>query len=318
MMMKVLGQLLLSSLLIRALPTTTLSAFPTVDLDAWDRFAPPVSAQALLPFAADTVVYPIKNDPNSYGIVLSAPSAIVVDAGSGMMLFGKDPDVVRPIGSITKLMTAIVFLETSPDLAKNVTLDATEDFVGGGRVYLAFNDPLPLRSILAASLVGSDNSATQSLARFSGMSTDDFVAKMNAKAKELKMERSSFSDPTGVDTYNMATARDIVKLLQAAQTHPEIRDYTTRPTVTLSQQSGATVTIENTDGLLVSSLNQTPYNILAGKTGYLPQAGYSLATMVEQDGHPIYALVLGASSKEAREVEVKSLAMWAFKTYTWP
>lgn len=314
---KVLAQFLLSSLLLHALPTTSLSAFPTVDMDAWDRFAPPLSAASVLPTSPDSVSYPVKNDPSSYGVVLSAPSAIIVDAGSGMMLFGKDPDVVRPIGSITKLMTAIVFLETNPDLSQLVTLDATQDFVGGGRVYLAFQDPLSLRSVLGASLVGSDNTATQSLARFSGLTTEAFVQRMNEKAAALGMDRSSFSDPTGVDNDNMATARDVVRLLREAQTHPEIRDFTTRPSFTITQQSGTSVTIDNTDGLLTSSLNTTPYRIVAGKTGFLPQAGYGLSTMVEKDGHALFVLVLGASSKQAREIEVKSLAMWAYQVYTW-
>jgi D-alanyl-D-alanine endopeptidase (penicillin-binding protein 7) len=273
---------------------------------------------ATLPTAAMRENYPVKVDVNSYGIVTSAKSAMVMDAKSGMVLLAKNPDQVRSIGSVTKLMTAIVFLEAQPDLTQSVTLDAERDLVTGGRIYLAFNDPLTLEEVFAAAMVGSDNTAANSLVRFSGLSTEEFIARMNAKAQELGMAESTFADPTGINTYNLSTARDLVKLLAFASTFEPIKKYSTLAKLSVTHQSGREVLIDNTDGLLGGYLDQAPYDIIAGKTGYLPQAGYLLTTAVAKDDHEIYVLVMGANSKEERELEVKGLANWAFSTFRWP
>ncbi len=314
MIAKVLAQIVFAGSMLQFFPA---------DLSAWQR--PLASASnysltslaATLPTAPTRENYPVKVDADSYGIVTSAKSAMVVDAASGMVLLAKNPDQVRSIGSVTKLMTAVVFLETNPDLAQLVTLEA-DDLVTGGRIYLAFNDPLSLEEIFAAAMVGSDNSAANSLARFSGLTTDEFVARMNAKAQELGMSDSTFADPTGINTYNMSTARDLVKLLAEASKFEPIKKYSTMSKLSVTHESGREVLIDNTDGLLGGFLDQDPYDILAGKTGYLPQAGYLLTTALAKNGNEIYVLVLGADSKDGRELEVKGLANWAFQTFKWP
>lgn len=315
MIAKVLAQIVFAGSMLQFFPA---------DLSAWQQ---PVdsstnyslaSLAATLPTPTTRDNYPIKTDADSYGIVTSAKSAMVVDADSGMVLLAKNPDQVRSIGSVTKLMTAVVFLETNPNLTSLVTLDSDLDLVTGGRIYLAFNDPLSLEEVFAAAMVGSDNTAANSLARFSGLSDDDFVDRMNAKAQELGMKDSNFVDPTGINTYNMSTARDLVKLLAFASNFEPIKKYSTLSKLAVTHQSGREVLIDNTDGLLNGFLDQDPYDIIAGKTGYLPQAGYLLTTAVAKNGHEIYVLVLGADSKEGRELEVKGLANWAFQTFKWP
>ena len=138
-----------------------------------------------LPAASERAVYPVKVDASSFGAVVFARSAIVVDDASGMVLYAKHPDQLRTIGSVTKLMSALVFLDQDPDLNQYVKLDSKIDLVSGGRVYLNFNDALKLSDVLAASMVGSDNSATKSFIRISGLSKEEFIAKMNEKAHEL-------------------------------------------------------------------------------------------------------------------------------------
>jgi serine-type D-Ala-D-Ala endopeptidase (penicillin-binding protein 7) len=262
--------------------------------------------------------YPTKIDEESFGIVTSARSHLVQDAHSGMTLVAKHPYQVRSIGSLTKLMTAMVFLDQQPVLNEFVSLDPEIDLVTGGRVYFGFYDALELEDVLAGSLVGSDNTATESLMRFSGLSEEVFIQAMNEKAISLGMDDSQFTDPTGIDATNMSTASDIVKLLRAAEEYPLIADYSTRPTITITQESGRTVLIENTNTLLTGILTEGSGEILVGKTGFLPQAGYVLAAAIEQDGDKVYVVVMGAESKDARANEVKGLALWAFKTFAWP
>lgn len=272
---------------------------------------------ASLPLARTVDRSPVKVDVNSLGIVTTAPSTIVMDVATGDVLYAKQPDQLRTIGSVTKLMTALVFLEQEPDLSQVVQM-GSEDIVYGGRIYLALNDDIPLEDVFAASLVGSDNSATEMLMKSSGLTEEEFIHRMNEKALELGMVSTHFSDVTGLDPKNMSTARDLTQLLFAAESNGKIKQYTTSSEVTVQHASGRTVTIENTNGVLDSYLNTGDFSVEVGKTGYLPQAGYVLATMMKEQQHDIFVVVLGSDSKESRVAEVKGLADWAFRTFSWP
>lgn len=321
MLFKILGQLLVATTLVSIFPTDA-SVFEyragagTLE-QTFMSASELTAAYAALP-EADARDYPVKVDLDSQGIVTTAQSALVVDDESGAVLFQKHPDALRSIGSVTKLMAALVFMEQGPDLDQQVTLDPEVDYVGGGRVYLAYHTPTALRDVMAASLIGSDNTATQSLVRFSGLSNEAFVARMNEKARELGMIQSVFVDATGISANNMSTARELVLLLKAAEANETIGYFTRQASMTITQASGRSAMIENTNALLTSFMNENPYSISGGKTGYLPQAGYVLATTVEHDGHKVHVVVMGAESKDARVNEAKGLAYWAFKTFEWP
>lgn len=321
MLLKVLGQVLIATTLVHIFPTDASvfeyqvgeGALEQTVLSAMEIEA----AYAALP-EAETRDYPVKVDLDSHGIVTTAWSALVVDDESGAVLFQKHPDALRSIGSVTKLMAALVFMEQNPDLSQYVALDPDLDYVPGGRVYLGYFNELLLQDVLAASLVGSDNTATQSLIRFSGLTEEDFIARMNEKADELAMVQTEFFDATGLDANNMSTARELVMLLKTAEQNEVIAYYTQQPSVTITQVSGRTVTIDNTNSLLTTFMNEYPYSVSGGKTGYLPQAGYVLATTVENSGNRVHVIVMGAESKDARANEAKGLAYWAFKTFEWP
>jgi len=272
-----------------------------------------------LPVADERPIdYPVKVDKDSYGIVTTAKSALVMDVDSGMMMYAKRPQQIRSIGSVTKLMSALIFLDQNPVLSRVVQLDSDQDLVYGGRIYLNFNDGISLEDLLGASLVGSDNSATKSLARFVDLTEEDFVAKMNEKARELGMVNTRFADLTGLDAGNVSTTHDLTKLLIAAESEVIVKKYMQSPAITVRQSSGTSIQIDNTNATLKSYLNEGDFSIEAGKTGFLPQAGYVLATIVGEGDHRIFVVVLGADSAEDRFVEVKGLSSWAFKTFKWP
>ncbi len=321
MIVRSLGQLLLAVSLFRLAP------FDASVLEARvnpDRANPEISHLMLaagrvhLPSSpSKEIPPPKKRDTASFGVVTSADSVIVVDGASGATLYAEEPDDVRPMGSITKLMSAMVFLDTEPNLDQSVKL-IQDDYVGGGKMYLQFNDPFPLRAVLGASLVGSDNTATNALARLSGMTNDEFIAKMNEKAATLGMASTHFVDISGLSSENASTARELSLMLRTAKTYDVIRGYMTKQNYTAVSQTGFTSSIPSTDTLLTSSLNTGDYKITAGKTGFIPQAGYCLATGVQFEGHEVFIVVLGAQKIDDRFADASALARWSFNTFVWP
>lgn len=260
---------------------------------------------------------PVKVDRDSLGVVTTAKSAIIVDAKTGVLLYGEKPYDVRAIGSVTKLMAVMVFLDTAPDLTKTVTLDPKTDLVTGGRQYVAFYEPIKLYDVLGAVLVGSDNSATQSLVRFSGLTEEEFIRKMNEKALELGLAKTFFTDPTGIEATNVSTALDLSRLLSKVAEYDQMTEFMQASSFTFTQ-GDSTVQVEATNDALRAYQGNTLYKITAGKTGYLPESGYVLISTVQHEGHAVHVVVMGASSRENRSVELRALAEWAFRVYKWP
>lgn len=274
------------------------------------------STEAVLPEARLARRGPRKIRENSHGIVTTAMSALVVDDASGETLFMKRPNHQRSIGSVTKLVAAMVFLDTNPDLDASVRLDPQLDLVLGGRQFVPFYRDIDLFDVLAAAMIGSDNSATKSLMRFSGLTDEEFIAAMNVKAAELGMHHSRFTDPTGIEATNISTARDMIALLEGLERYPDLQDLTTMISYPIRYADGS-ITVSSTNGVLGSYLNSAPYDMLGGKTGYLPEAGFVLISSVERDGNIVHIAVMGAESRDAREKELRALAEWAFETYSW-
>ena len=322
MITRVIAQMLMAFTVLRVVPVDAANlewqlGIPTTPNALAAPLLSLTSTPITLPLAGERILPPKKTDLSSYGVVTDAQSVFVADTASGAALFAKNADDVRPIGSITKLMTALVFLDTDPDLTSWVKI-IDEDYVGGGRVNLNFGDGITLRNVLGASVVGSDNTATKSLSRFSGLSYEDFIAAMNAKAKSLGMASSSFTEVTGIDSGNVSTAHDLMLLLAEAKKQDILVRFMTTQRLPISHASGLAVTVESTDMLFNSILDSGEYAITGGKTGYIPEAGYCFITTVNHDGDEIFVAVLGASSSLDRFADTKALAMWAFSTFTWP
>jgi len=286
----------------------------TVDVEQLIQWAANPNAR----LASAAYKAPQKVDQNSLGIVTTAVSALVLDLGSGKVLFEKNANEIRSIGSITKLMTAYVALQSELDLDA-LAFVSDSDLREGGHLYLYLNDQVTVRELMQASLVGSDNSATIALARLTGLSSEQFVQKMNLTAFEIGLTKTTFADPTGLSVQNRSTTHDIIRLLKVVLSDPEIKQATTTATSYFTSMSGRDYVVPNTNELLTSFINQDPYQIVGGKTGYLPEAGYCLAIQAQQDqGRDIYVVVLGSDTKEDRFREVKGLTQWVYDTYNWP
>jgi len=261
---------------------------------------------------------PTKTDVTSVGVVTSAVSALVMDRRTGEILYEKNSDQARSVGSITKLMTAYVFLKGNPDLDAKAAI-VSNDLRYGGIQHIKLNDEVAVRNLLYASLVGSDNSATAALARLSGLPLGDFIARMNEAAAEFGMQNTTFADTTGLSSQNRSIAPDIAKLLDQVLGSEVIMDATQQPSISFVGASGRTYFIESTDELLGSYLNQEPYEIIGAKTGFLPEAGYCLGTVFSRQGRSeIIVVALGSETKQGRFQDVKSLAAWVYKVFEWP
>ena len=257
---------------------------------------------------------PYRLNNGSLGVKLTAVSAMVVDKKTGSVLWQKNPAEARPLASLTKLLTALVFLDHNPGWETEITIQQS-DYREGGRIRIYNGERMYVRDLFNASLVASSNNATAALARSTGLSEEEFAGAMNRKAAELGMSDSEFFEPPGLDPANKSTAVDIIKLAQAALTNPFIIAATSQPDYHFSIiNAPRNYTLENTDRLLNSYLK-----ITSGKTGYLDEAGYCLVSSVQGgQGQEVLVVVLGSESEDSRFAEVKALAQWAFDNYRWP
>ena len=226
-----------------------------------------------------------------------ARCAVVMDPVTGTVLYQKNADRSAPIASITKLMTAMVFLEQKPNLLRDVEV-TREELYKGGHTQLREHETLPLGDLLHMSLMCSDNVATRVIARESGLSRGDFLARMNAKAAELELRDTRFVEPTGLDENNISTASDVAHLLQAAAGQPLIHSITTTSSYEFSTGRRDHL-INNTNRLLKSR-----YQILGGKTGFINESGYCFVTWLRADGRDLIAVVLGAPTNATRFADV--------------
>jgi D-alanyl-D-alanine endopeptidase (penicillin-binding protein 7) len=261
---------------------------------------------------------PTRKEDASLGVEVSAKAAIVMDVDSGAVLFEKNVDEPLPIASLTKLVTAMTYLDTKPDLSKAVDI-LPEDMGTIGSSELKAGDTLPAGDVFQAMLVGSLNESADALARLS-MGREAFVAAMNRKAQSLGMLDSHFVDPSGLDSLNHASAHDVALALKAASAYPEIRNAMAKSTLTLASKINAKpYIIKSTNLLLASDINKPPYKIVAAKSGTLPEAGYCFAQITQgPDGQRVIALVLDDDAHFTRFQDVKALTYWAFRSFDWP
>lgn len=238
------------------------------------------------------------------GGVVWARNAVVLDPTTNEILFDKDASQSVPIASLSKLMTTMVFLEQNPDLSREVEV-TRDEITGGGHTQLRNHEMVSLGDLLHMSLMCSDNVATRVLARESGLSREDYLARMNRKAVELGLARTRFVEFTGLDERNVSTATDCARLLRAAASNNVIQSIMTTKSYEFRshlRNYQRAHTIANTNRLLHGSMD-----IRAGKTGFIVEAGYCFATWVHTQSRDMIAVVLGAPTAATRFADVQRL-----------
>ena len=238
-----------------------------------------------------------------------ARNAVVIDPATDEVLFEKQSLQTVPIASLTKLMSAMVFLEQKPDLRRMAEVTRAE-IRDGGHTRLWNKERVALYDLLHMSLMNSDNVATRVLARESGLSSEEFVARMNEKAGAMGLANTRFAEPTGLDQRNVSTAVDVARLLRAAAGHYLIREITTTPEyVFVGEYPGRTRTIARTHEIVNTNrlLRSNRYEFSCSKTGFISESGYCVATWVRDRGRDLITVVLGAPTNATRFADVVRL-----------
>jgi D-alanyl-D-alanine endopeptidase (penicillin-binding protein 7) len=238
---------------------------------------------------------------------LRSASALVIDS-DGNVIYGKDVDAIRPIASITKLMTAMVVLDGGQDLDEKITVTkADRDTVQFTGSRLEYGATLTRREMILLAIMSSENRAASVLGRNWPGGLTEFIAQMNRKAVELKMTSSHFADPAGLKPENTSTASDLAKMAVAAYNYPLIRQAstTTRLEVRPYAKKGP-LTYGNTNRLLK---NKT-WDIALSKTGYINEAGRCLVMRATIDGEPISIVLLNSFGKLTPFGDSNRLRKW--------
>ena len=240
-------------------------------------------------------------------VVLRSNSALVLDAATGEVVFDKNGDKLTPIASITKLMTAIVMLESGLDLEAPVALAREDvDMKKGSRSRLRTGASLTRDELLLIALMASENRAAAALGRSYPGGTEVFVAAMNTKARALGMSDTRFVDPTGLSAGNVSSARDLAKLVRAAHGYPLIREYSTRDKATVLLSGKQKMNFHNTNGLVRNSR----WEIDLSKTGYISEAGRCLVMQVRLASKDLIVVLLDSWGKHSRVGDANRIRKW--------
>ncbi|MHB9100745.1 MAG: D-alanyl-D-alanine endopeptidase [Sulfuricella sp.] len=242
------------------------------------------------------------------GLNLRSSSAIVVDQNTGRTLFGKNADARMPIASITKLMTAMVVLDAQLPLNEKIAISGEDrDSLKGTHSRIKVGTTLSRQLALQLALMSSENRAAAALARAYPGGFPAFVAAMNRKAGSLGMSHTRFVDSTGLNSNNISTAQDLVKMVNAAHAYPLIRDMTTTGFYDVAMRGGQRrVQFKNTN-LLVR--NKT-WKIGLSKTGFINEAGHCLVMQVNIANKPMVIVLLDSWGKLSRIGDAQRIKKW--------
>lgn len=245
---------------------------------------------------------------------VSSASAIVISVPVGQVLFEKQADEVRPVASLSKLMSAIVFMEQ----CKHLDLDALHQMSpenrflakGGDKSRLTTNWSYSNRDILKAALMRSDNRAMPALMESCGMILQEFALHMNHKASELGLKNTSFTEPNGLSRYNVSTARDYTKIILEASRFDVLNQImqTKRDVITGYKNGRAQKSqVGNTDVLI----GRKGVDVIGAKTGYTDIAKYCFTVLNRLVDNSTVAMVfLGAEGRNTRFGDFSRIHKW--------
>lgn len=223
---------------------------------------------------------------------------VVFDLNQKKFLEGKNFNLVRPIASVTKLMTAVVFLEENRNpYCQTEILPSDADFIKGTTSPLPKNTPIACSELLKAMFVRSDNYVAHALAHATPLSKAQFIARMNSKAREIGMTQTYFSDSSGLSEDNISTVSDLAKLSGYAATKKDIQQLSNSPEVSV-YAGDQYLQMRNTNSMVRSQ----SYPALVSKTGYTREAGYNLVFINRENcqGKRIGVISLNNSSASDR------------------
>ena len=236
---------------------------------------------------------------------------MLVDVDTGETLYADAPELITPIASVSKLMTALVVLDAGLPLNERITVDVSQSPIMQNVISrIRIGSTLTRKEALALALMASENRAATTLAHHYPGGFNAFVAAMNAKAKQLGMLSSHFEEPTGLSSHNISTAADLVKLVLEIRKYPIIGK--------LSKASSRSVTFHkprysmafyNTNPLV----NRHSWHIELTKTGYTDDAGHCLVMLTRMGQHKVVFVALDSHGKYTHIADATRLKRWIAK-----
>nr|WP_272888766.1 D-alanyl-D-alanine endopeptidase [Stutzerimonas stutzeri] len=239
---------------------------------------------------------------------LASGSALLVDLKTNEVLYSSNPDMVVPIASVTKLMTAMVTLDAKLPLDEQLAVtirDAKEMQGVFSRVRLG--SEISRRELLLLTLMSSENRAAASLAHHYPGGYTAFVQAMNAKARALGMTQTHYVEPTGLSERNVSSAKDLVKLVRASRQYPLIQQFSTSDEKTVAfRKPNYTLGFRNTNALV----RKHNWDIQLSKTGFTNAAGHCLVMSTTMNQRPVAFVVLDAFGKYTHMADASRLKKW--------
>ena len=243
-------------------------------------------------------------------LAVASAAALVVEQGGAEPIYQKNAEVVVPIASISKLMSAMVVLDSVPNLQASINVsDDDVDYLKGSRSRLHVGSVLSREDAMLISLMSSENRATHALARHYPGGMPAFVAAMNRKAAELGMFNTRFEDPTGLSSNNVSTAKELAKMVAAAHRYPLIREFSTTGQAQI-EVNGRAMEYRNTNQLVKS----TAWDIGLSKTGFIQEAGKCLVMQARVADKPVVIVLLDSAGKQTRIGDANRIKRWMEST----
>lgn len=237
---------------------------------------------------------------------IRAEAAVIYNPETREVLWSSNAETERSIASITKVMTALVVLDSGMDPQTQVTV-AASDVARASTTYLRRGYKVTVDDLMNLLLVGSDNAAARALARVSPYGAQGFVDQMNAKARQLGLAATHYADPSGLLAANVSNALDMAQLISYASADERIGGVMRKTSYT-TRSGNRTITARSTNQLVKTG----DIDVLGGKTGFISRSGYCLASLLRlpQTGQQVAVVVLGAKSNAGRFWETRHLFNW--------
>jgi D-alanyl-D-alanine endopeptidase (penicillin-binding protein 7) len=240
---------------------------------------------------------------------LQSSVALVMDQDTNEVVFSKNSDAVLPIASLTKLMTAMVVVEAKLPMEDMVTVTAEDvDTEKNSSSRLSVGSTLSRGELLHLALMSSENRAAHALGRTFPGGMPAFVVSMNAKARSLGMTDTRYVDPTGLNSGNQSSAKDLASLVKAAYQQPLIRELSTSPEYAV-RLGARQVQFRNTNSLV----RNPSWDIGLQKTGYIVEAGRCLVMQAKMAGRKFIMVFLDSAGKYSRQADAERVRRWIEK-----
>lgn len=239
-------------------------------------------------------------------LVLHSKAVLVVNQRTGKTLFQRQANRALPIASLTKLMTAMVALDSRRPLGSKMKVTAADrDLLKKTHSRLTLGSSLSRRDMLHIALMSSENRAAAALSRNYPGGRKAFVAKMNRKARSIGMKHARFYDPTGLTPRNVASANDLLKMVNHAYRYQTIRRFSTDKQHVVYPGHGQLM-YRSSNGLI----NNHNWKIQLQKTGYTNEAGHCLVMRTLIKGQPVVIILLGSQQRYGHYADAQRLKTW--------